>query len=51
MGAFERVKRHGFEDVRGVRRGALRGGAGGAEELEDDENAYLHIFTGFLCQK
>ena len=42
VGAFEHVNRNGRENVRGVRRRALRGGGGDAEELEDDESAYLH---------
>ena len=38
VGAFEHVKRDGRENVRGVRRRALRGGGGGAEEQEDDQS-------------
>ena len=43
VGTFEHAKRSGRENVRGVRRGALRGGVGGAEEREDDEGHYLHL--------
>ena len=42
VGAFEHAKRSGRENVHGVRRGALRGGAVGAEEREDDEGPHLH---------
>ena len=40
---FESVKRDGRENMRGVRRRALRGGGRGAEEQEDDETRHLHF--------
>ena len=42
VGAFEHVNRDGSENVRDVRRRALRGGDGDAAELEDDESAWFH---------
>ena len=42
---FESVKRDGRENMRGVRRRALRGGGRGAEEQEDDETRHLHYLS------
>ena len=42
-GSFERERRDKRENVRGVRREALRGGAGGVGEREDDETRHLHF--------
>ena len=41
-GSFEHVSRDGRENVRCVRRGALRGGDWGAEDREDEEEGHLH---------
>ena len=43
-GSFESARRDKRESVRGVRREALRGGAGGVGESDDDEDVYLHGF-------
>jgi len=42
VGSFDHVKRDKRENMQGARRGALRGGAEGVEEREDDEGYYLH---------
>ena len=44
LGAFEHERRSGREGVRGVRRGALRGGAQRVEERDDEEARHLHGF-------
>ena len=42
-GSFEHERRYRCESVRDVRREALRGGAGGVGEREDDETRHLHV--------